>query len=91
VFESAKDDGMTITIGDEVIRYEDVYDDDETLGTAAIAKAMREAVLREIQRANTGKSQFASGDDKDTKLTYPDWKKQNPNGTSTEYKTYFNQ
>ena len=62
---------MIITIGDEQIKYEDVFADGETGGTAGIAQSVREAILREIQRANTGESQFASGSDRSEKKKTP--------------------
>lgn len=45
---------MVITIGNEVITYDDVYLDESTGGTTGIAQKIREAIEKEVKRANTG-------------------------------------
>jgi len=50
------DNEMIITIGNEVIKYDDVYADAKTGGTVGIAQKIREAIEREVKRANTGGS-----------------------------------
>ena len=45
---------MVITIGNEVITYDDVYLDSSTGGTAGISQKIREAIEKEVKRANTG-------------------------------------
>ena len=63
---------IKITVGEEEVKYTDVFAEGKTGGTAGIAQAVREAIQREVQRANTGKSQFASGDkDKSEKKKTP--------------------
>jgi len=84
-----EDDKMLITIGEEEVEYADVFADGKTGGTAGIAQAVREAIQREIQRANTGKSQFDSGN-KDKKLTKTEWMEANPGKTAADYVAYFN-
>tara|TARA_R110000803_G_scaffold164313_2_gene228045 strand:+ start:53 stop:1990 length:1938 start_codon:yes stop_codon:yes gene_type:complete len=50
----AKNNQMVITIGNEVITYDDVYLDESTGGTTGIAQKIREAIEKEVKRANTG-------------------------------------
>ena len=73
---------MIITIGDEEIKHDNVFADEKTGGTAGIAQQVREAIQREIQRANTGKSQFASGEEDKEEVVEetqaPSEKKQTP-------------
>ena len=45
---------MTITIGNEVIKFDDVYNDSSTGGTTGISQKIREAIEKEVKRANTG-------------------------------------
>ena len=50
----AKNNQMVITIGNEVITYDDVYLDESTGGTTGISQKIREAIEKEVKRANTG-------------------------------------
>lgn len=53
---------MVITIGNEVIKYDDVYSDSSTGGTTGIAQKIREAIEKEVKRANTGKKETGNVD-----------------------------
>jgi len=46
---------MTITIGDTTEEITDVYDDDDTGGTAALVSLMRNTVIKELNRINNSK------------------------------------
>lgn len=52
-----ENDQMIITIGNQVIKYDDVFADDKTGGTVGIAQKIREAIEKEVKRANTGEEE----------------------------------
>ena len=58
----AEDDQMIITIGNQVIKYDDVFADAKTGGTVGIAQKIREAIEKEVKRANTGEKETGNVD-----------------------------
>jgi hypothetical protein len=56
----------------------------------SIRSDMMEAIKKIHDAATTGEKIDGSGKPNGNKLLYPEWKKQNPNGTQKEYLSYFN-